>query len=100
MFDQDVTFTDFDFASINPNDGFDVTIGGATTNFTADAANPFGTLLVPAGTNITFTGAGSLTTTNVRINSIEVYIAVIPEPSSLAVLGLGGVLIMARRRRI
>lgn len=99
--DEDVVFTNFDFSSTNgPDDSFDVTINGTTTNFDADTANPFGTTLFTAGTTITFTAAATLQTSNARINSIEVDIpVVIPEPTSLAVLGFGSVLMATRRRR-
>ena len=106
-FDQDVTFTTIDFASLGGNETFEVNIGGTGgSDFTfADGAagdifnDPFAGLLITAGTNITFVADGSLQTTNLRIDSFQVHVAVVPEPSTamfgcVAALGL-----LSRRRR-
>ena len=64
VFDQDVTITEIDFASLGANESADITIGAITTSFVDGTpsdvfANPFGTLLITAGTNITLTGNGT-----------------------------------------
>ena len=79
-FDKDVVLKEFNFSSIGAAGGesFDVTIeGGATMNFADgsagdDFADPFGTTIITAGTNLTFTCAGTIADTNVRISEVTV----------------------------
>ena len=66
-FDQDIIFTEFNFATIDTgNESFDVTIaGGPTVNFASGTASddfddPFGSTVVTAGTNVTFTAVGDV----------------------------------------
>lgn len=81
-FDVDVIITELNFASLGTGDeSIDVTIeGGATTNFVDapddgdDYVNPFGTTVITAGTNITFTGVGSLADAGARVAEITVQI--------------------------
>ena len=64
-------------------------------------SDPLGNFVLAQGQGITFTGAAvddnfALTAITVDTSAVA---AAIPEPSSLAVIGLGSLLMMARRRR-
>ena len=103
-FDTDVTFKTFDFASLGANENFDLTVGGTTFQFFNGNTNdifddPTGDLFITAGTDITFTAVGSLETTNIRIDTIEVHVTAVPEPGSIAFLGLFAFATVVRRKR-
>ena len=99
-FSQDVTILNADFNSFTDPETF--SFGGVTiTEPELDANNIFtfasGGLVVPANTGI-FLEAGGPAGSSVGLISIEIASAV-PEPTSFALLGFGGVMMMARRRR-
>jgi len=102
-FDTDVVISEFNFTSIDSNNEFyDVIINGNTTSFgnsgaADDYTDPLNGLLIAAGTNITFAARGPLDSTHIRISSITV--ETVPEPSSTALLGLGGLGLIMRRRK-
>jgi len=110
--DQAITLDILDIASLG-NDGFlTVTIGDQTIDinngdFTDNEFNGFvvdgAAQIIPAGTDITFAGTENGTNnTSIRISDITATIvetAEVPEPSSIALLGLGGLMIAGRRRR-
>ena len=113
-FDTDVVIDEFDFQSFEAGSGFVVSVAGGpsltlgevqspTTN---DFADPFSGLVIAAGTNITFEAFGPSNPdqtpdafTDIRISEILVHTNVVPEPSSVALLGLLGGLVAVRRRR-
>ncbi|MFK7790381.1 MAG: PEP-CTERM sorting domain-containing protein [Phycisphaeraceae bacterium] len=64
-----------------------------TTSFTATAAQAGQTLVIGLGSGTNFNSG----TSNVGIDNVRLD-AVVPEPGSLALLGLGGLLIARRRR--
>ncbi|TWU34587.1 hypothetical protein Q31b_55420 [Novipirellula aureliae] len=105
-FDKNVMITEFNFSSIDGVDEFfDVTVEGNPTVFSFtdgtsgdDFADPLSGLVVAAGTDVTFAARGTIGGTNIRISEISVTVVAIPEPSSLAVLGLGGMMMFVRRR--
>lgn len=106
----------FDYASLT-NSGapqgsfraqnFDVLVNGVAfddqkTTITKDGTLAFSDAAVlNSGLNqITVTAAGIVTTGwNMGIDNLAFYGEVVPEPSSIAILGLGGLLIARRRRR-
>ena len=107
-FDQDVDLTSLRLGSFQTTGGganVDVVTvtpdGGATITFTSDATNApttdrsLGGVFVAAGTDIVFTTTSSAAS-GVLFN--EITVETIPEPGSLALLGLGGLLIARRRR--
>jgi len=82
-FERDVIVSEIDFASIDAVNGesFDVNIEGVaeTFNFGEEGTrdifvDPFGGMVITAGTDITFTGTGPLETTSVRIDAITVQV--------------------------
>lgn len=106
-FDTEITFTQMDLTSIEAVDTVTVTVGnlGSFTftdptdpNDAGDIYNdPFNGLVIPANTEITFKNTTTGTASSVvRIDSFTV--TPTPEPASLAVLGLGGLLLAQRRR--
>ena len=57
---------------------------------------------IAAGSEITFVAGGNVATGSFRIETFEVHakpLEVVPEPSSLALLGLLGGVVAIRRRR-
>ncbi|MBT8038442.1 MAG: PEP-CTERM sorting domain-containing protein [Verrucomicrobiae bacterium] len=107
-----LTFTISDFTGLGAGESLEITgisvlfgstsesytiNGGSDTNFLTDSGggNPAEFISV-SGTTVSI-GAGSSPATAFGIDSITV--AVIPEPSSTALLGLGGLALILRRRR-
>lgn len=102
-FDQDVIFTSIELESIVATDIFSVLIDD-TNVLTAtgddqflDSLGGLDGLTIAAGSEITFLAGGDLATSSFRIETFEVDI--VPEPSSSALIGLGGLMMLARRRR-
>ena len=100
-FNQDVSILNADFSSFTGTETFlfgGVTIGAGDV----DGSNIFtfadGGLDVPAGTGILL-AAGGDPGASVGLISVDIVTTAIPEPTSLAMLGLGSMLMMARRRR-
>ena len=102
-FDQDVIFTSIELESLSGVDVFEVSLEGVTVPVLENTAQGFidlgglAGLTIAAGTEITFTARGDDSTTDFRIETFTVEI--VPEPSSLALLGLGGLALIKRRRR-
>lgn len=101
-FDQDVVFTEIELESVVATDTFTVSVDGisllATTGDDSflDSLGGLAGLTIAAGSEITFAAGGDIVDSSFRIETFTV--DVIPEPSSLALLALGG-LMMAKRRR-
>jgi hypothetical protein len=81
---------------------------GTVTSFSANVANPgpgavFGGTLAFTTTNLGFGSTGSYNFSSFdftgRSGSADTDIAAIPEPTTLSLLGLGGAILAARRRR-
>lgn len=93
----DLTDTDGSFAALaipnGTNNAFDIDLSGFLTDTT-----------LSAGESAVFTWAhgpaeNPAGNTAIRIDNMAISGEVIPEPASLALLGIGGLLIAARRRR-
>ena len=114
--DTDVTFSDIRFFGFDDGEFATVTVDGLgpvtfnnanpTESIVVDGdtsvvffqTDPFGDDLIEAGTLITVAG-GNLDD-EFQFNSFTVTVPTsVPEPSSLAILGLGGLLMVTRRRR-
>lgn len=108
-FDQDVIFTEIELESVNSANQFDVLINNVVVLATMgddsfiDDLGALAGLVITAGSEITFAVDGPLVPTGTTGDSTSIRIEtftvdVVPEPSSLALLALGG-LMMAKRRR-
>ena len=102
-FDQDVIFTEIEIESVVAADTIDILVDDVsvlTTNvegfINGSALGALAGLTIEAGSEITFAVAGDDSVTSVRIESFTV--DVVPEPSSIALLGLGSLMMLKRRR--
>ena len=104
-FDQDVFFTEIELESVVATDELEVLVDDVSiATFVGDDAfiddlGALGALTITAGQEITFAADGVVATSSFRIESFTVETVAVPEPSSLALLGLFGSMAMIRRRR-
>ena len=102
-FNQDVTFTSIELESVVATDTLTIAIDGTDLiTYTGDDAfiddlGVLGSTVITAGQEITFTAGGDIATSSFRIETFQVNI--VPEPSSSALIGLAGLMMLARRRR-
>ena len=97
---QDATLTTIVLDSFSDGNNFTVSSGGTTIGLAGlnNSATGFAGLDVIAGEDVTFTFVGGGPGL-VRVANFEVELASVPEPSSLALIALGSVCMIARRRR-
>lgn len=101
-FSIDVGLHNADFDNLNNDEVVTVTVGASSFTI-ADGLSgdifDFGDIPVSAGTPITFSVSSLEPNNGVGFDAISVHVEPVPEPGSLALLGFGSVLMIARRRR-
>ena len=103
-FDQDVMFTSIELESVVASDIFRVLVDGTQIlevtgdDSFIDDLGDLGSTVITAGSQITFEADGPVATSSFRIETFEVDVIAVPEPSSLALLGLGSLVMFKRRR--
>ena len=106
-FDQDVVFTQFDIQNGSGDDeGLTVLVDGiaqlspalGTSGNVPIVGTGLEGLVITAGTEITIAAVGGVDD-GVGLRVDEFTVNVVPEPASLALLGLGGLAICGRRRK-
>ena len=103
-FNEDVVITQIDFASFGADseillNGTDLLTSGNVVNFSPGFAISAGDTFSIESISATPIPAGGRTSPDVGLQSITVDVVTVPEPSSLALLGLFGSVAMIRRRR-
>lgn len=97
VFSEDVELIEIDLAGQGSGEVFQISSPAFATFTLPDGVtgdtHDLGSTLVPAGTAVTF----EATAGSIRIPYLEVN--VVPEPSSILLLGLGGLAFFSRRRR-
>ena len=102
-FDQDVIFTSIELESVVATDSLEILVDNVSiATYTGDDAfiddlAGLTDLTIVAGSEVTFQAGGNVSDGSFRIETFQVDV-VIPEPSSLALLGLGGLMMFKRRR--
>lgn len=101
-FNQNIEFTQFEVEGTDPGDSFAILVDGVDffvapgTEGGFDLSSIAGQVIL-AGSEVTFEGRGPQDVTSLAIESFTVT-ASVPEPSSVALLGLGGLMLFKRRR--
>ena len=103
-FNEDVVITQIDFASFGADseillNGTDLLTSGNVVNFSPGFAISAGDTFSIESISATPIPAGGRTSPDVGLQSITVDVVTVPEPSSLALLGLFGSVAVIRRRR-
>ena len=105
-FNQDVSFTAIELESVVATDELKVLVDGVSVFSTAGedgfvdfSGSTLDGLTITAGQEITFAADGNVSNGSYRIETFTVHAKAVPEPSSLALLGLFGSVAMIRRRR-